>query len=162
MPDANPERDALYERGIAAFGSTLATLDPIRFRAWAELGLTITQLRALVVIKECPGITVSQLAARFEVTPPSITGLIDRLVAQSYITREDDSSDRRRVRHALTEYGAACLDRIAGDADRHFYRVFDQMTDDELAAFVRAHEAFLRAHVDVGGELLATPSLPGN
>lgn len=146
MLDENAAANSTCERGITAFYQTLATLDPIRLRVWADLGLTITQLRTLSVIRRNPGITVGELAAYFQVTPSSITGLVDRLATQGYIRREEDASDRRLVRHTITDYAVACLDRVSAETHQHMQETFDRMTAGEVEAFVAGHEAFMAAY----------------
>jgi len=111
-----------------------------------DRGITVTQLRALAVISEEPGITVGELAGRFQVRPPSVTGLIDRLVAQGYVRREADPGDRRLVRHSLTAQGAASLGKATADARRHFLRVYEQMPEDDLLAVVRGLAAFMSTY----------------
>ena len=49
-------------------------------RAWAELGLTTAQLRVIFHMRESPGVTAGELACRLSVTPPTISGIVDRLV----------------------------------------------------------------------------------
>jgi DNA-binding MarR family transcriptional regulator len=56
----------------------------------------------------------SELAGKLDVSPPSVTSLIDGLVARGLVERRPARDDRRRVDHLLTPKGLAVL----GDADR--------------------------------------------
>ena len=87
------------------YGQALAIVDPIRIKMWSEAELTTSQLRILFVLYAEPGSPLGYLAAQLRVSPPTASGLVDRLVRQGYVRREDDTQDRRVVRHRLTERG---------------------------------------------------------
>lgn len=74
--------------------------------AGADVGLSLRQYAALHTIRQgatSPG----ELARQWNVTPAVITGVIDRLERRGLVRREPDPEDRRRLRLALTETGAA-------------------------------------------------------
>ena len=56
----------------------------------------------------------SGLAGQLAVSPPTITTLVDGLVARGLVERTPDADDRRRVRHELTDPGRRAL--AAADA----------------------------------------------
>lgn len=79
----------------------------------AELDLSLPQYRLLSYLN-LGETQPSQLAPRLGVTRPSITALVDGLVARGYVERRPDAEDRRRVRHRMTTAGREAL----GGADR--------------------------------------------
>jgi DNA-binding MarR family transcriptional regulator len=99
MPSSPPRSEHAVDAALRYLGEALAKFDPIRFRAWAELGLTTAQLRVMFLMRENPGVTAGELASRLSVTPPTISGIVDRLVKLGLVRREDDESDRRLVRN---------------------------------------------------------------
>ena len=119
--------------------------DPLRFRAWAELGLTTAQLRVLFLVRNDPGVTAGELASRLSVTPPTISGIVDRLVKLSLIRREDDESDRRLVRNHLTDGGEAACSRLERGSGNFTRRILVEMKQDDLDALVTGLRAFIRA-----------------
>src|SRR3990170_3738348 len=100
------ERDSLRERAFYLFGRAMTRWDPGRLEAWVELGLTMTQLRALFVLRAEHGASAGTLAERLNVTPSTLTRIVDRLVRHGLVCREGDEDDRRLVRHCLTDTGA--------------------------------------------------------
>ncbi len=102
------------ERAIDLFSSVVTLFDPIRLHAWAELGLTLPTLKVIVLIRAEPGAPSGVIASRLGVTPSTVTGLVDRLVNQGLVRREEDARDRRLVRNFLTEAG----ERTVGDLER--------------------------------------------
>lgn len=112
MASPPPTSEHAVDTAIRCLGAVFAMFDPLRFRAWAELGLTTAQLRVLFLVRNDPGVTTGALASRLSVTPPTISGIADRLVKLSLIRREDDESDRRLVRNHLREQGGAPCSRL--------------------------------------------------
>jgi long-chain acyl-CoA synthetase len=79
----------------------------------ASVDLSIPQYRVLGLLDESPAFS-SAMAERLAVRPPSITAIIDGLVARGLVERHAVESDRRRVDHSLTESGLTVL--TAADA----------------------------------------------
>ncbi len=133
------------EIALRDLGQALAQLDPFRFRAWAELGLTTAQLRVMFLMRETPGVTAGALASRLSVTSPTISGIVERLVKLGFVRREDDAADRRLVRNFLSSRGedtCGCLERGAGLFTR---RILVGMDEGDLDAFIRGLRAFVSA-----------------
>jgi DNA-binding MarR family transcriptional regulator len=119
--------------------------DPLRFQAWSELGLTTAQLRLMLLLRESPGVTAGELAHRLGVTPPTISGIVDRLVRLELVRRADDPSDRRLVRNVLSEKGESCCALFARGAGAFIRRILVEMDEQELDALVCGLQAFIRA-----------------
>lgn len=148
--DLNPVRTEAPDRkrideAIADFSEALAMYDPLRFRAWAELGLTTAQLRVLFLIRANHGVTAGELANRLSVTPPTISGIVDRLVKLNLVAREADATDRRLVRNTLTPDGKAICSRMARGGDMFSRRIMSEMTDEDLDALIRGLRSFVEA-----------------
>jgi len=85
--------------------------------ALATVDLTLPQYRVLIHL--CEGReAASGLADKLAVSRPSVTGVVDGLVARGLVQREHDSSDRRRVGHEVTGAGR----RTLAAADREVRR----------------------------------------
>ena len=132
MPREDQHRLAMH-----LYGQALAIVDPIRIKMWSEAELTTSQLRILFVLYAAPGSPLGYLAAELRVSPPTASGLVDRLVRQGYVRREDDAQDRRVVRHRLTERGLSVAGEIAREAAELLEAIFSRLSDDELATLIR-------------------------
>lgn len=88
-------RDAAHGAALLAkvVDNTLATVE-----------LSASQYRLLVFLLDAP-VAATALAQRLEVTRPSLTALVDGLVARGYVVREPDPTDRRRVTHQIADEG---------------------------------------------------------
>ncbi|MHB8244748.1 MAG: MarR family winged helix-turn-helix transcriptional regulator [Acidimicrobiales bacterium] len=75
--------------------------------------LSLSQYRVLGLLAE--GIALpSSMADSLDVRRPSITAVVDGLVARRLVIREHDEKDRRKVTHSITIEGRSAL----GAADR--------------------------------------------
>jgi long-chain acyl-CoA synthetase len=90
--------------------------------ALAEVNLSLPQYRALAFLST-GGLAPSALAGQLAVSKPTITALVDGLVARGFVARTPDEHDRRRVEHRLTAAGSRELDA----ADRAVTARLDQL-----------------------------------
>lgn len=81
-------------------------------------GAGVDDWRVLRLLAEGDGRTMSELAAAAAVPGPSLTRLVDRLVADNLLHRRADEADRRRIRVHLTERGRALHRRLDDGIER--------------------------------------------
>jgi len=77
-----------------------------------QLGVTAPQATLLWLVKRSPGLSLAELAAEEGISPPALSGHVDRLERAGLLERVRSSEDRRRVGLRLTEDGARLLRRI--------------------------------------------------
>ncbi len=132
--------DALRDRAFELFGRAVLRSDPGRLEAWVELGLTLTQLRVLFLVRADNGASAGALAEGLSVTPSTVTRIVDRLVRQGLIRRETDHGDRRLVRHYLSASGDRTLDEIMRTGRARMSAVIDRLSAPQLERLVAALE----------------------
>jgi DNA-binding MarR family transcriptional regulator len=77
-----------------------------------QLGITTRQATLLWLVKRNPGLSLAELAAEEGISPPAMSGHVDRLERAGLIERIRSSEDRRRVGLRLTDEGARLLRRV--------------------------------------------------
>jgi long-chain acyl-CoA synthetase len=97
-----------------ALGRTAAWLAKQVELGLADADLSLPQYRILGLLDESSAVS-SALAERLAVRPPTITAVVDGLVARGLVERRAVTGDRRRVDHVLTDEGRRVLD-AADDA----------------------------------------------
>ena len=126
----------LTEKALRLYARAISIVDPIRLNVWGDLGLTMAQLRVIFILREYPGLPAGLLADRLRVSPPTITGLVDRLVRLDLVRRDEDPEDRRLARNCLTEKGR----QVAGDLERtsraYMTEVFRRIGPEQLERLV--------------------------
>ncbi len=132
------DREVLRERVFRLFGRAVVRFDPDRLEAWGERGLTLTQLRVLVLLREENGASAGVLAERLSVTPSTVTRIVDRLVRQELVQRETDHGDRRLVRHHLSAKGARTVEELERRGRARMSEVMDRLSVPQLERLVLA------------------------
>ncbi len=91
-------------------------LRPVLLRLTRELrheteqfGITGRQATLLWLVKRSPGLTLRALAETEGISPPALSGHIDRLERAGLVTRVRSTTDRRRVGLELTREGDRLL-----------------------------------------------------
>ncbi len=77
-----------------------------------QLGITARQATFLWLVKRSPGLSLAELASEEGISPPAMSGHVDRLERAGLIERERSQDDRRRVGLKLTEEGERLMRRI--------------------------------------------------
>jgi len=90
--------------------------------AAATVDLTLPQYRALSLLGEGKE-AASVLAEKLAVSRPSVTGVIDGLVARTLVERHHDEGDRRRIGLHLTAHGAEVLAAADQEIERRLREV---------------------------------------
>lgn len=99
-------------RAARGAGRAIARLAKHLEHGLAPVDLSVPQYRVLALLAGGPAAS-SWLADRLTVSPPSVTAVVDGLVARDLVVRIPDPSDRRRLNLELTEAGR----RLLVDAD---------------------------------------------
>jgi long-chain acyl-CoA synthetase len=115
-----------------------------RAAAWlskqVEIGLgavelSLPQYRVLAMLEETSALS-SDLAERLAVRPPTVTAVVDGLVARGLVERRTVEGDRRRVDHVLTDQGRRVLARADAAVDARLCEIaahLDSPADTEQA-----------------------------
>jgi long-chain acyl-CoA synthetase len=102
--------------------------------AVATLDLTLPQYRVLTILGEGAE-AASALAEKLAVSRPSVTGVVDGLVARGLVERQHDAADRRRVGHELTAEGRRVLERADAEVERRLDEITAHRPELAAAAF---------------------------
>ncbi len=118
---------------------------------WARIDLTMPQLKVLLLLGRHGSAPVSWLASRMDVSPPNITGILDRLEQRGWVRRMSDPQDRRVVRIVLTSEGERLLHELSSagvDSLRPSLRALSNGAADDLR---RGLSRFLTVAGETGG-----------
>lgn len=118
-------------------------------RSIADIGVTLPQYRALVVVASRPGVAVRDLAGALDVHPTTATRMCDRLVAKRLLRRVQAAGDRREVELHVTAGGRRLLARVVDRRTRDLTMIVDRLGPEAAAEGARALQAFAEAAGEV-------------
>jgi DNA-binding MarR family transcriptional regulator len=132
---------------LGTYGRVAAWLSKRVEVALAQVELTLPQYRVLGILAEGSA-AASGLADRLAVRRPSITALIDGLVARGLVHRRQEDTDRRRVELRLTPEGISTLARADVAVDEYLIAIAGHLPDKEEAMALHSLELWARAMVE--------------
>lgn len=104
-------REAELESLRLALHGLLAAHRQLRSRDSRQAGaIGFAHYRLMAKLREVDGQTVSHLAAAADLSPATVTEMVDALVTAELVARERDATDRRVVRVSLTRRGRRAFD----------------------------------------------------
>ncbi len=105
--------------------------------------LTLPQLSTLGVIRDHGTLSVKELAEATQVSPPSASCMVDRLVDIGVVRREPSTVDRREVRITLAPEGEAALNAMEGQLLRALVDLLEKLGPEDAsrwcALYARIH-----------------------
>lgn len=101
-----------------------------RFRKiFKEFGLTEQQWRVLRVLWEIEEISHKELAELTLISPPSLVGVLDRLLTMGLVDRRRSQLDRRVVLVASTQQGRDLRDQLMPAVQQSYFELRDSIDD---------------------------------
>ena len=131
---------------LGSYGRVAAWLSKRVEVALSTVDLTVPQFRVLGLLAEGSS-AASGLADRLAVRRPSITALMDGLVARGLVVRRQEDSDRRRVELRLTKEGERTLAAADRAVDDYLVSIAGHLPAKEEAQALRSLELWGRAMV---------------
>ncbi len=124
----------------------------IRQQDQGDFGPTVTA--ALFTVAKCGPITLGELAAKEHVAPPTMTKVVEKLLAAGFVTRTADATDRRVGRVAVTVAGSQHLDDARHRRTAWLRSRLGELQADDLTRLLDS--------IDVLEQLTAVPEPGGN
>jgi DNA-binding MarR family transcriptional regulator len=135
-----------------------ARLARVAGAALAGAELTLAQYRVLVFLDRGDR-PASDVAALLDVTPSTVTSVVDGLVGRGLVHRGTDSRDRRRVVLKLTEEGGRVLSQGDELVAERLGRLLDRLSDDKAEEVLRGLENLNGAMEDFLEEKFGHPPI---
>ncbi len=112
----------------------------IEMRRGRGSDLSIPQFRTLLFIRRNPDSSLSDIANHLGLTLPSVSKLVDGLVKQQLVTRQESASDRRRCALVLTQNGESIVSSSSATAQENLAALLKGLSNDELQIIQQAME----------------------
>ncbi|MCY7295036.1 MarR family winged helix-turn-helix transcriptional regulator [Alteromonas sp. a30] len=101
-----------------------------------SIGLTGPQLLVLRFVGQEPGVMVRQIANNINLSPATVTNILDRLEARNVVQRIRSTEDKRRVGVFLTDQGQEMLQTAPMPFQEHFTNRFSKLEEWEQSQMV--------------------------
>ena len=108
-----------------------------------QTGVTLPQmlcLKAIADVKADETVTVAMVAKKVQLSPPTVSRILDRLEEGRFITRERATSDRRKVFVSLTAAGRQRIANLPKPLHEEFLRRLELIDPLERLGLLKALE----------------------
>ena len=102
--------------------------------------ISIPQYHILDYLNDKGEATMSEVASYLFVTPPAVTGLVDKLVKMDFVDRGFSSSDRRIIIVSLTTKGKTIISKIKNQFNELFFAILKEFSPEERKSFLEVTE----------------------
>jgi DNA-binding MarR family transcriptional regulator len=152
------DRDAIIERIMQGQLQMQRMLAEDRSNPLLDANLTMSQLKILLLLQLHGGSGGQELARHMGVSLATMTGIVDRLVAQDLVTRGEDPHDRRVRRIDLAPAGREFIEHLLTAGAEHQRRLLERI---DLSGLHVIDEALTLMRTALAAELAdATPDSP--
>lgn len=104
-----------------------------------RFGASALDVQLLAIVKNLPGIGLSELAEKENISKPAMSAHVKRLEEAGWIARDDDGQDdKRRVGLKVTKAGLKALDDIRRQRNDWLAARLETLRDKEIAAVAAA------------------------
>ncbi len=107
---------------------------------WRSLGMTIPQIKTLVVLQHKGPMRMGEIANFLGSTLSATTSIVDRLVDKQLIERDADPNDRRVVICKLTRQGDVEISELWSIGRERAGEVVNRMNVEEMSTLISALE----------------------
>jgi DNA-binding MarR family transcriptional regulator len=145
MMKGKNQRTEQIERILELSDSIFKLLLPTVPREILDLDLTTPQMKVVLLLFLNGPTNMTALAAGLGVSLATTTGVVDRLVERSMITREELKEDRRVVLCRLSEQGHALVNRMWMSARSRVRELLEAVPASKLVLIEEALQALVPA-----------------
>ena len=125
-------------------------------RGWGlfakSTGLSMPQFSILMQLHHRGACGMSEVSERFEITPAAASQLVEKLVQNGFVVREEDPHDRRAKLLNLTDKGRGLVQQGIEERYRWLDQLSERLTDEERVQISEALDILTRVATDLEAE----------
>ena len=114
--------------------------------------ISVPQFRSLTFIQRNPDSSLSNLAEHLGLTLPSVSKLVDGLVKQKLVIRQESEVDRRRLTLVLTQTGASIVNSSRAGAQANLVQKLSCLSEEELGTISKAMQLLRPVFINHGSK----------
>jgi DNA-binding MarR family transcriptional regulator len=123
--------------------------------------LTLSQLRILMLLSRSKGMSGSELAEELGVGLAALSGMVDRLVTNDLVIRQEDPHDRRVRRISLSRAGSDLIGGIITAGAEKERRLLSRLTAEELTGLSASMNLLAKVAQEMVDEISGQVESPG-
>ena len=140
-------KDSLVENVLTLVDKLVRQLLPTALKDLLTLDITMPQTKIMLVLYLQGPKRMSDIASGLDITLPTATSLVERLVEKNYALRETLPEDRRVVLCRLSEAGQEAISRIWQSSRSQARELLEGIDTHKLELFTEVIQAMYEAAI---------------
>jgi len=104
--------------------------------SWLELNLTMSQLKSLMYIDFQENVCIRDLSRTLKIAQPNVTNLVDFLVKEGLVSREENPEDRRMLVLKTTAKGKKLITELRDSILSEMSGYLEQLSVEQLQTLI--------------------------
>jgi DNA-binding MarR family transcriptional regulator len=129
--------DNILQRIMTSYNDISKSINP---KGLLKINLTSAQIKLLTCFSDRDAFTMTELSRNLNVTMPTMTAMVDRLVKSAMIKRERDDVDRRVVTVKLTDTGRKMLKKLIRIRREEMEKILMNLNEEEMENYLNSIE----------------------
>ena len=127
----------ILQRIMTSYNDISKSINP---KGLLKINLTSAQIKLLTCFSDRDAFTMTELSRNLNVTMPTMTAMVDRLVKSTMIKRERADVDRRVVTVTLTDAGRKVLKKLIRIRREEMEKILMNLNDEEMENYLNSIE----------------------
>ncbi len=136
MANTKFDRSAASGDEVHSFRDLMAAISNHQTALAERLGLNLTEFRCLTYIDRYNALAPRTLAEQMQVSRPTISRILDRLVALDLISCEPNLKDRRSLKLVATEKASSQLEKLHAPVSAAVTKLYGKYTGEQCRAIL--------------------------
>ena len=132
----------ILQRIMTSYNDISKSINP---KGLLKINLTSAQIKLLTCFSDRDELTMSELSRNLDVSMPTMTAMVDRLVNSKMVKRERNSIDRRVVRVRPTNSGRVVLKKLLRIRRKEMEKILMNLSGEEMKKFLTSIEVVARS-----------------
>ena len=145
--NAIPNKDSLVENALTLVDKLVRQLIPRDIKDLLTLDVTMAQIKIMLVLHLQGPTRMSDIASGLDITLPTATSLVERLVEKNYALRETLPEDRRVVLCSLSDAGKHAISQMWQSSRSKAREVLEVLDTSKLELFTEVIQAMYEAAI---------------
>ncbi len=158
--DQRSEQDSLMQSVVAHQKIMFQSMQGQEMPEWLGSEMTMPQFKIIFLLYTHGPLRMGDIAATLNKNISTATGVVDRLVDQYLIKREEDPDDRRVVIVRLTERGTQVCESFLQAGWQHARNMLERLTLEELRVVEKGMQLMARVAMEDAQERIGKSSKP--
>jgi len=131
----------ILQRIMTSYNDISKSINP---KGLLKINLTSAQIKLLSCFSDRDEFTMTELSKNLNVSMPTMTAMVDRLVKSRMTERKRDDIDRRVVRVKLTDAGKKMLKRLISIRREEMEKILMNLSEEEMKNYLASIETVAR------------------